>query len=108
MDTEITPGEADLGLARSLRRLEPHGIENLRPVFLLKGLTWDGRGRTVGRNGVRFAFGHADGRIDAVGWDLGALTREERAGTFDVIANLSDDPFTGGPSLTVLGMERTV
>ena len=108
VDTEITPGEADLGLARSLRRLEPHGIENLRPVFLLKGLTWDGRGRTVGRNGVRFAFGHADGRIDAVGWDLGALTREERAGTFDVIANLSDDPFTGGPSLTVLGMERTV
>jgi single-stranded-DNA-specific exonuclease len=106
VDTELVPAEADLRLARDLHRLEPHGMDNPRPVFLVRGLSWDGRGRPVGKNGIRFAFGSPAGRIDAVGWELGALSREERTGTFDVVANLADDRFTGGPSLTVLGLER--
>ncbi len=106
IDTVLASREADLPLARSLARLEPHGIGNPRPVFLLRSLTWDGRGRPVGENGVRFAFGSGEGRIEAVGWSLGSRPRAERAGTFDVVANLADDPFTGGASLTVLGLER--
>ena len=106
VDTELAPAEADLRLARDLRRLEPHGIDNPRPVFLLRGLTWDGQGRPVGKEGIRFAFGTGEERIDAVGWSLGSRPRAERSGIFDVVANLADDPFTGGASLTVLGLER--
>jgi single-stranded DNA-specific DHH superfamily exonuclease len=106
IDTALAPREADLPLARSLGGLEPHGIGNPRPVFLLRGLSWDGRGRPVGESGIRFAFGSGELRIEAVGWSLGSLPRAERSGTFDVIAHLADDRFTGGASLTVLGLER--
>lgn len=106
IDTALTPREVDLPLARSLGGLEPHGIGNPRPAFQLNSLTWDGRGRPVGERGVRFAFGSGEHRIEAVGWSLGLLPRAERSGTFDVIAHLADDRFTGGASLTVLGLER--
>ncbi len=106
IDTTLTAREADLPLARSLGGLEPHGIGNPRPAFLLSSLTWDGRGRPVGENGVRLAFGSGELRIEAVGWNLGSLSKAERSGTFDVMANLADDRFTGGASLTVIGLER--
>jgi single-stranded-DNA-specific exonuclease len=106
VDTVLEPREADLALAKSLEGLEPHGMGNPRPVFLVAGLAWDGRGRPVGEKGLRFAFESGWGRIEAVGWSLAEIPRLERAGTFDVVANLAHDAFTGGPSLTVLGMER--
>jgi single-stranded-DNA-specific exonuclease len=40
-DAELSLAEVDLTLARSLSRLEPHGIGNPSPLFLLRGATVD-------------------------------------------------------------------
>jgi single-stranded-DNA-specific exonuclease len=106
VDTELGPLEADRALVASLGRLEPHGIGNPKPVFLLRSLSWDGRGRAVGESGVRFAFGTNGSRLDAVSWSLGSMPRADRAGSWDVSAHLAHDAFTGGPSLTVVDMVR--
>jgi single-stranded-DNA-specific exonuclease len=106
IDTDLAPEEIGEELARSLEKLEPHGMGNPRPTFILRQLAWNGKGKAVGDHGVRFSFGSNGNRIEAVGWTLGRLSRDERVGTFDVAAHLSWDRFIGGPSLTVLDMER--
>ncbi len=105
IDTELNPAEVDHGLAKALQALEPHGVGNPRPAFLLNGLSWDGRGRPVGARGLRFFFAANGTRLDAVGWSLGALPRPLRSGTFDVVANVAHDTYSNGPSLNVLSLE---
>lgn len=111
VDTALAPEEATGELAAALESFEPHGVENPRPLFHLRDLRWDGRGRPVGPRGLRvtFAFG-ANGtsrRLDAVGWDLAGLPSELREGVFDVTANLAVDSYTGRPTLTVLHLARS-
>ncbi len=104
VDTEVEAPEADETLARALERFEPHGQENPKPLLLLRGMTWDGRGRPVGEAGLRVAFGSAGQRFDAVGWNLAGIPASGRAGRWDVAANLAVDSFTGRPGLTVVDL----
>jgi single-stranded-DNA-specific exonuclease len=102
LDTEIVAPEADDTLARALERFEPHGQENPKPLLLLRALEWDGRGKAVGESGLRVSFSSAGRRLDAVGWNLAEIPGGDRAGRWDVSANLAIDDFTGRPSLTVV------
>ena len=102
VDTEVEAPEADEALARALGLFEPHGQENPKPLLLLRGLTWDGRGRPVGEAGLRVSFASSGRRLDAVGWNLGEIEGSSRAGRWDVAANLAIDSFTGRPGLTVV------
>ena len=43
-DAELDPAEVTPALVEALARLEPHGMGNPRPLFLLRSLSWDGRG----------------------------------------------------------------
>jgi single-stranded-DNA-specific exonuclease len=104
VDTEVEAAEADGTLARALERFEPHGQENPKPLFLLRGLEWDGRGRPVGDAGLRVAFASAGRRLDAVGWNLAEIPAGGRAGRWDVAANLAIDSFTGQAGLTVVDL----
>lgn len=104
VDTQVSPDEVTTELADALRRFEPHGSENPKPLLLLPALTWDGRGQPVGDRGLRLRFEANGTRIDAVGWTLAEIPRERRAGVFDVAANLALDSFTGRPSLTVVDL----
>ena len=113
VDADLAPGELDGTLAKALEAMEPHGIGNPRPAFLLKGLRWDGRGRPVGEKGLRVSFSSPPSppspsvTLDAVGWKLAERPRSGREGTYDVVANVTTDPFTRRPSLTVLMLERS-
>jgi single-stranded-DNA-specific exonuclease len=104
IDTEVEATEADETLARALERFEPHGQENPKPLLLLRGLTWDGRGRPVGEAGLRVSFSSSGRRLEAVGWNLAEIEVSARAGRWDVAANLAMDAFTGRPGLTVVDM----
>jgi len=107
IDTELNASEATPELAKALDLFEPHGRENPKPLFWLKGLEWDGRGKPVGERGLRLVLCAAGLRLDAVGWTLALRPPNERRGLFDVAANLSLDSFTGRPTLTVLDLKRT-
>ena len=104
VDTTIEAPEANEELARALERFEPHGQENPKPLLLLRGLEWDGRGRPVGESGLRVSFASAGRRLEAVGWNLAEIPGAERAGRWDVSANLAIDGFTGRPGLTVVDL----
>jgi single-stranded-DNA-specific exonuclease len=101
-DTEALPEEMTAELARALRLFEPAGAGNPRPLLLVRGLTWDGRGRPVGERGLRTFFSAGASRLDAVGWSLAALPPGERPGVADVAAHLEIDAFTGRPTLEVV------
>ena len=93
-------------LVDALSRLEPHGMGNPRPLFLLPSLAWDGRGRPVGERGLRVSFERDGIRLEAVGWSLGTIPGPERRGKWDVLANVAHDAFLGRPGLTVLDAVR--
>lgn len=105
-DTRLAPSEVTPALVEALARLEPHGIGNARPLFLLSGLCWDGHGRPVGERGLRVSFQGDGHRLEAVGWSLGAIPGPGRKGRWDVLANLAHDSFLDRPSLTVLDAVR--
>ena len=105
-DAELDPVEVTPALVEALARLEPHGMGNPRPLFLLRSLSWDGRGRTVGERGLRLAYEREGIRLEAVGWSLGTVPGPERRGTWDVLANVAHDAFLGRPGLTVLDAVR--
>jgi single-stranded-DNA-specific exonuclease len=105
LDTEASGGDLDEELATVLKRFEPHGQGNPKPLLSLRGLEWDGRGKPVGERGLRTSFASGGRHLDAVGWTLQALSPSTRsAGRFDVAANLSIDSFTGRPSLTIVDL----
>jgi single-stranded-DNA-specific exonuclease len=101
-DAEAGPGELNEELARALAGFEPVGAENPRPLLLLRGLAWDGRGRAVGERGLRTSFSGGGVRLDAVGWSLASLPAAERPGLADVTAHLAIDSLTGRPALEVV------
>lgn len=105
-DSRLAPEEVTPALVEALSRLEPHGMGNPRPLFLLPSLRWDGRGRSVGEKGLRVAFEHGGVRLDAVGWSLGAIPGPQRRGSWDILANVTHDAFLGRPGLTVLDAVR--
>ncbi len=104
IDSLLLASEVNRELVHSLQKFEPHGMQNPRPVFLLRGLTWDGAARSVGESGLRFTLRHESLRLDAVGWELAATPPEARRGTFDVAAQVSLDAYTGRPSISVLDL----
>lgn len=103
-DATLAPAEVTPGLVEALARLEPHGAGNPRPLFLLRSLDWDGRGRPVGEQGIRLALERGGVRLDAVGWTLGRIPSTGRRGTWDVLANVGHDPYLGRAGLTVLDL----
>ncbi len=105
-DTVLAPPEVTPALVEALTRLEPHGMGNPRPLFLLPSLRWDGRGRPVGERGLRVTFERDGLRLDAVGWSLGTIPGPDRRGAWDILANVSHDAFLGRPGLTVLDAVR--
>jgi single-stranded-DNA-specific exonuclease len=106
-DAELSPSEVTPEVVAALARMEPHGMGNPKPLFLLRSLSWDGRGRTVGDRGLRLAYERDGSRLEAVGWSLGSIPGPERRGTWDVLANLAHDAFLGRPGLTVLDAVRS-
>jgi single-stranded-DNA-specific exonuclease len=101
-DAELAPSEVTDEVVSALARLEPHGMGNPRPLFLLRGLAWDGRGKPVGERGLRLAFEGGGQRLEAVGWSLATIPPAGRRGLWNVLANVAHDAFLGRPGLTVL------
>ncbi|HQR45242.1 MAG TPA: single-stranded-DNA-specific exonuclease RecJ, partial [Thermoanaerobaculia bacterium] len=104
-DAELPAAEVTEELAGCLARFEPHGAGNPRPVFRLRGLSWDGRGRRIGPRGLRTAFNCGDARLDAVGWTLADLPEASRPGRADLAAHVVLDAYTARPTLEVVALE---
>ncbi len=104
-DADVAAAEVTDELTGWVERFEPTGPANPRPLFRLRGLGWDGRGRRIGENGLRTTLEKEGIRIDAVGWKLGAVPPDSRPPRVDVAAHLARDAFTARPTLEIVALE---
>lgn len=73
IDEEIRLGAIKPDVLKLLNRMAPFGPQNMRPVFMSRGLEVVGTPTIVGRNHLKFKV-RQDGRVfDAIGFNLGDL-----------------------------------
>ncbi len=99
VDMEIALGEAGSGLETLLRHLEPFGIGNPGPTFIVRGVRIARRPRPLAENGVRLCLSDSNGaRLEAIAWTPGirdaALSLGEGA-VVDVAFRLERDEYRG-------------
>ena len=103
IDTELLPSEATLKQAEELSLLEPFGVSNPVPVFIMRGLSVInsvpiGNGKhtklTLGRDGVKFNAVRFGATVDETGLAVGDSA--------DVVFNLSVNDFMGNRSVQLL------
>ena len=73
IEERLTPSEATLAAVESIRKLEPHGVDNPKPLFLLENVRVIGA-MTVGEGGKHLRLTVADdagGRLQCIGFRMG-------------------------------------
>ena len=73
VEERLTPSEATLATVESIRKLEPHGVDNPKPLFLLENVRVLGA-MTVGDGGKHLRLTVADdagGRLQCIGFRMG-------------------------------------
>ena len=79
-----------------LRHVEPCGIKNPSPVFVVRGATVAAPPRVVGKDGLKLLLKDSEGELIALGWGMGPRAQELEAGdTIDVAFRLERDEWNG-------------
>jgi len=101
-DMEIDPGLVGIELIDALERLEPHGVGNPAPRFLLRGQTIT-RLRSFGRapRGPHLELSLAGG-LSAVRWQGGASTDWSVGDRVDLVCTLGWNDYQGCPQAAVV------
>ncbi len=73
IDGEICLPEIDSRFMKFLEALAPYGPQNMRPIFVARGLRVVGTPQIVGNNHLRFFVTQNDKKIDCIGFSLGDL-----------------------------------
>ncbi|MBI4427728.1 MAG: single-stranded-DNA-specific exonuclease RecJ [Ignavibacteriales bacterium] len=97
IDTEIDLKELTPKFIRVLSQFAPFGPDNLRPVFVAKGVSVAGQPRIVGHNHLRFKVRSNSRVLDAIGFNLGGLM-EKVTGTnktVDLAFSLDEGEYGG-------------
>jgi single-stranded-DNA-specific exonuclease len=71
IDGEIRFAEIESRLIKFLKVLGPYGPQNMRPVFVSRGLQVVGTPQIVGNNHLRFQVTQDNKRLDCIGFNLG-------------------------------------
>jgi single-stranded-DNA-specific exonuclease len=98
VDLELTSDKLTDGLLEGLKRMEPFGARNRRPVFLVRGARVEGRPRRVGsdQSHLRFAVGRDGARpVDVIGFGLGERIGELDGGRVDLVFAFEENEFRG-------------
>jgi single-stranded-DNA-specific exonuclease len=97
VDLEVSLSELSPDLHRFLRHLEPHGIGNPRPLFLVRGVRFPRSARIVGGGHLKARIDQDGFEMDAIGFRLAHRFRPEGMGTgpFDILAHLAENEYRG-------------
>jgi len=99
VDVETAVGGLDADLERLLRHLEPCGLGNPAPVFVVTAARAT-RPREVGENHLKFTLEDDTGRLDAIGFRLAdRVPSGWLGGAVDVALRLEENEFRGNVSL---------
>jgi len=104
ISSEITLDQINPGFYKILKQLAPFGPGNMHPVFVSRGLTDNGFGKTVGEDGAHLKLNiiHAsDNRtFNSIGFGLGdKLEITKNKGQFDAVFVIEENNWQGNVSL---------
>lgn len=97
VECEITAKDLTEPLLQDLKRLEPFGAHNRRPVFLIRGASIHGSPRRVGPAGCHLKFSIKAGAntIDGIGFNLGERMSDLTADCADLVFAFEENEFRG-------------
>ncbi|MCS6884184.1 MAG: single-stranded-DNA-specific exonuclease RecJ [Acidobacteriota bacterium] len=75
-DLELTPADITVGLIKEISCLEPHGIDNPRPTFVVRGRLVEAR--QVGGKHLKMKLVGRGPALDAIWWHHGELVEKVR------------------------------
>lgn len=103
-ELDLGPSEVTRSLWEDLRRLEPHGKDNERPLVRIRGpMRLLGAPRSFGRGHLSaMAVGGEGGRIRIVGWNWRDRAHRLVEGEFELLGHLEEDRYRGGAELRLL------
>ena len=82
IDAEMRLAELDGEFFDQLKKLDPCGMDNPAPLFMVRGIRLHGAPRVVGKGHLKFFVTDGETTTEAIWWGAGA--RELPAGEFDV------------------------
>ncbi len=102
IDAEISLKEIRQSFYDILCQMEPFGPENLRPVFIAKGLRDNGYSKIVREQHVRFSFRRPDDQVTITGIGFGLahkfdLLKDKKP--VDVVFKIDENEWNGNKSL---------
>jgi single-stranded-DNA-specific exonuclease len=99
-DAEIDIPSISRKFFNVLRRMEPFGPGNMRPVLLCRGCTHRYQPKTVGRGHLKMTISQHGGVMDAIAFNFGDRLDEIRsAAPFDIAFSLDENTWNNQVSL---------
>jgi single-stranded-DNA-specific exonuclease len=96
IDAEVQLSDLTPKFIRVLSQFAPFGPENMRPIFVVRGVEALGQPRIVGKNHLRFKLRSNTHVVDAIGFNLGHLLDKAQNGSkIDVAFSLDESEFAG-------------
>lgn len=103
VDCEISPCEVDIGLAEQLAVLEPFGVSNPTPTFLLRGLTVSRIISMAGGKHTKLILNSGDESYQAVCFGMNTSSLEIYPGEeIDVLCQITVNEFRGVSSVQLV------
>lgn len=99
VDAEINFTDIKPSLFKILQQMEPFGPENMRPVFISKGVTDAGYSKIVKEQHLRFVVKQNDVVLTGIAFRAAHLLPIVQQGAFDIIYTLDENDWNGTVSL---------
>ncbi|MCL9805805.1 single-stranded-DNA-specific exonuclease RecJ [Flavobacterium amniphilum] len=103
IDMEIDLDQIDEKLIRILKQFEPHGPENMSPVFITKGLNDTGYGKSIGKEEEHlrlYVKQENSNGFGAIGFGLAKKkTATEGHRKFDAVYSIEENEWNGNTSI---------
>jgi len=102
IDTELQLSDITPALLNLINQFEPFGPNNLRPVFISKGVQDDkGYSRIVKDAHLKFSIQQNGARMEGIGFNLADKIGIVKDGLFDVVYTIDQNDFNGKSRLQI-------
>ena len=102
IDAELQLSDITLALLNLINQFEPFGPNNLRPVFISKGVQDDkGYSRIVKDAHLKFSIQQNGARMEGIGFNLADKIGIVKDGLFDVVYTIDQNDFNGKSRLQI-------
>jgi len=102
IDAELQLSDITPALLNLINQFEPFGPNNLRPVFVSKGVQdYNGYSKIVKDAHLKFSILQNGARIEGIGFNLADKMGIVKAGLFDVVYTIDQNDFNGKSRLQI-------